>query len=221
MAKIKVAFMQDLLSEFSREEISFSRMVELINEQLETEETKSTVGMRILKSLPFKAQLTMDAREKELFILEIDKILIESIQKVASPKETFPTDDEVNKKIFEICTRMRQWDGKSNTPSVPELMVEFSKWIYDRCKITLPSESEINAYAETYPNYLHVRNFDRGMKQGIKNGANWVKEYANKPVSNPAGNEFIEGLLSKIDKQLERVQSLPVEKDPKSNEPRN
>lgn len=38
------------------------------------------------------------------------------------------------------------------------------------------SNEEINLYAETYPNYLHVRNFDRGMKQGIKNGARWYRD---------------------------------------------
>jgi hypothetical protein len=38
------------------------------------------------------------------------------------------------------------------------------------------TDEEINAYAEKYQNYIHVRNFDRGLKQGIKHGAKWLRD---------------------------------------------
>ena len=38
MAKIKVAFMKEVLKQYSLEQISFSRMVELINEEAENKD---------------------------------------------------------------------------------------------------------------------------------------------------------------------------------------
>jgi hypothetical protein len=43
-------------------------------------------------------------------------------------EEILPSDEVINKKIFEICTKMRQWDGKSHPVTAPELMNEFAVW---------------------------------------------------------------------------------------------
>lgn len=48
------------------------------------------------------------------------------------PQVTVPSDEEVNKKIFEICTRMRQWDGKDHPVTVPELMTELATWFKNK-----------------------------------------------------------------------------------------
>jgi len=39
------------------------------------------------------------------------------------------TDEDIDKKIFEICTKMRTWDNKSHPVTVPELIKEFATWL--------------------------------------------------------------------------------------------
>jgi hypothetical protein len=38
------------------------------------------------------------------------------------------TDEEIDKKIFQLCSEMRPWDGKSSPKTTPELLKEFAKW---------------------------------------------------------------------------------------------
>ena len=45
------------------------------------------------------------------------------------------TDEEINKKIWEICSEKREWDGKSNIISVPELLFEFAKWMRNKMNL--------------------------------------------------------------------------------------
>ena len=47
--------------------------------------------------------------------------------------------------------------------------------------VSMPTDKDINVYAELYPNYLDgkddaVVSFNRGMKQGIKNGAKAMRD---------------------------------------------
>ena len=44
------------------------------------------------------------------------------------------TDEEINKKIFELTTSMRMWDGKSNPKTIFEHMFEIAIWMRDKMK---------------------------------------------------------------------------------------
>lgn len=55
---------------------------------------------------------------------------------------------------------------------IDELLKEYAQ----QEKAIEVTDEEINAYAEKYQNYIHVRNFDRGLKQGIKHGAKWLRD---------------------------------------------
>lgn len=39
-----------------------------------------------------------------------------------------PTDEEIDKKIFEICSKKRPWDGKSLPITAPEMLNELAQW---------------------------------------------------------------------------------------------
>lgn len=43
--------------------------------------------------------------------------------------EVSVSDDMINKKIFELCSEMRLWDGKSSPKTTPELLFEFAQWM--------------------------------------------------------------------------------------------
>jgi hypothetical protein len=45
-----------------------------------------------------------------------------------------PSEIAINKKIFLLCSEMRQWDGKSSPKTTPELLMEFSKWMLSQIK---------------------------------------------------------------------------------------
>jgi hypothetical protein len=64
MAKIRVAFMKDLMGQYSRDEISFSRMCELINEEASRDDNRDEL---IEKSVPEISDEEIEARAKELF----------------------------------------------------------------------------------------------------------------------------------------------------------
>lgn len=43
-----------------------------------------------------------------------------------------PSDEEINKKIFALCSEMRPWDGKSNPQTPTEKLIEFANWLRSR-----------------------------------------------------------------------------------------
>lgn len=56
----------------------------------------------------------------ELFVLQ-------STAKIEEGKG-LPTDEEIDKKIFEICSKKRPWNGKSLPITAPEMLNELAQW---------------------------------------------------------------------------------------------
>lgn len=44
------------------------------------------------------------------------------------------TDREIDKKIFEVCSEMRPWNGKTSPTTAPEMLKEFAIWYRDKMK---------------------------------------------------------------------------------------
>jgi hypothetical protein len=79
MAKIRVAFMKDLMGQYSRDEISFSRMCELINEEASRDNNRDELiekYRKLVKSMTRSdAVRDMAYIKKELALMyEIDKL---------------------------------------------------------------------------------------------------------------------------------------------------
>lgn len=51
------------------------------------------------------------------------------MKKPSNKDEVSVSDDMINKKIFELCSEMRLWDGKSSPKTTPELLFEFAQWM--------------------------------------------------------------------------------------------
>lgn len=88
------------------------------------EESKEMNVMRILQDFYRRGDYELEDAANDIF-----NVFSQSHKEV-----TLPSDEIINKKIFEICTKMRQWDGKSHPVTVPELMNEFVVWFKSKVK---------------------------------------------------------------------------------------
>ena len=59
---------------------------------------------------------------------------IEGINEYFKNQNKDTTDEEINKKIFELTTSMRTWDGKSNPKTIFEYMFEIAVWVRSKVK---------------------------------------------------------------------------------------
>ena len=79
-----------------------------------------------------------------------------------------PTEEDINKKVFQMCSEMRPFDGKTLPKTTPEYLMEFANWFKSQIKV-VSQKPEL-----TDEQILKFANSDNIQFLTISSKMNWV-----------------------------------------------